>query len=378
MVAECKKIYLKNLGCQSRAIDMPRIESFFKLNGHEIVSSPESADYIILSTCGLERTIQHVCCSMISELNKLPAQLIVTGCFPAMVDQREVKKGKVRFVAPKDINELDNIFHDFQIKFASIPDANFVSSKFEWRAPTPKEASTALLRVGTGCNEFCTFCVTRVAVGRFLSKSLDVCLAEYKDLLEKGHRYFRLLSEDVGAYGTDIGSSFSELLERMLLIDSKYEGVEWEIQNLNPFWAIKLRFELKRILKTGRIVFINCPVQSGSDRILRLMNRRYKSKDVEEVLLDFQETWPSLRLCTHIIVGFPTETHDEFMESLEFVKKAHLTNTTVMCYSDNDITPAYKMLNKWDRELKLKRKLYADNFLKQMRKEQLQTLSPGY
>ncbi len=370
MSTECKKIYIRNLGCGLRALDCARIELFFKLNGHKIVYKPEEADHIILSTCILVREMRHVSCASVKKLTKLQGQLIVTGCLPSLVKKEQIGLNKVNFIGHKDLNGLDDVFKDFKVKFASVPDSNFMSKEFEWKSTPNRETSKTFLRIGKGCNEFCTFCPIRVSAGKFVSKPLEVCLSEYKNLLEKGHRSFKVTAEDVGAYGTGIGSSLPELLDEMFLMDSQYEGIQWEIDNLNPFWTIKLRHELVRFLRTGRISAINSQVQSASDRILHLMNRHYKIKDFEEALLDFFKTWPSLSFLTTIMVGFPSETHDEFMASVVFAKKFN-AYTTVQCYSNNEDSPSYKLPNQLDRELKLKRKSFAEYYLRNMPRDRV-------
>ncbi len=363
-----KKVYFLEVGCPARVMESSRIRTYFQVNGHEIVTRPESADYIIFSTCALENDLKKVCHQTIIKLMTYPAKLIVTGCFPAVADVKRYDQRKVRFLAVKHIDKLDDIFKEFKIKFELLPEKNFVETGAASDEGVRHERSIAILRIGVGCDEYCTYCVTRLAVGGIKSKPLGVCLAEYKGLLEKGYRYFKILGEDVGAYGVDTGSSILELLEEMSSIDPHYikkphDTVKLMITNFNPYWSVKYSEALKGVLKNGKIVSLSCPIQSGSDRILRLMGRRYKIKDVERALLGFREVSPALRLFTHIIVGFPTETHDDLMRSLAVIKRIVFSGVEVMPYSDHRETPAYKLSHKVDAALILKRKHFAEYFL---------------
>ncbi|MEI8011207.1 MAG: radical SAM protein [Candidatus Omnitrophota bacterium] len=363
-----KKVYLIEMGCPARALESLKIKNFFQMNDHEIVSKPEGADYIIFSTCALENDLKTACYHAIDKLMRYSAKLIVTGCFPAVADVKLYDNKKVRFIPVKHMDKLDDIFKDFKVKFESLPDNNLVEVSARKDADGKQRRAIAILRVGVGCNEFCTYCITRLAVGKLKSKPLDVCLSEYKECLRKGYRSFKLLGEDVGAYGVDCNSSLLELLERMSDVDRQClkrpnDKVKLMIENFNPYWAVKYRDALKVILRTGKVISLTCPIQSGSDRILRLMGRRYRIKEVEESLLAFRGVDPALRLFTHIIVGFSTETHHEFIDSLEVIKRVSFTGVEVLSYSDNKETPAYKLSGKIDAAVISKRKGCAESFL---------------
>jgi tRNA A37 methylthiotransferase MiaB len=193
------------------------------------------------------------------------------------------------------------------------------------------------IRVCWGCvDNHCTYCSIWRAVGRLRSKPLEICLAEFRAALKKGYKKIILVGENVGAYGIDINSTLSQLLSAFVSLDGQYEI---QLECLNAVWIIKYIDELATIMRTGRIKIVDCTIQSGSSRILKLMNRNYDRDLLRESLRRLREAWPSLRLHTHIMVGFPSETEQELEETLSIIKEFKFSLVQVFPFTQNDNLP---------------------------------------
>ncbi len=201
------------------------------------------------------------------------------------------------------------------------------------------------IRISTGCLGNCTYCGTRKAIGKLKSKPPDVCLAEYKRLLEKGHRRVVIGSEDSGAYGRDIDTTLPDLLESLRRIDHGYK-TRWYLTSLKPAWLLKFRSQILKLAADGKISHLECPIQSGSERILKRMNRPSDLKALSEVFTAITRVAPDTRLMTHIIVGFPSETNQDFLETMNMVKRHPFHTITLNPYDDKPQSAASKMEEK--------------------------------
>jgi len=366
--------------CIRRTLDTSRLVRYFKTNGCVVVNRPQDASHIIITTCSFIKNKEEECMWFINKFRKFNAQMIVIGCLPAIAPHRLQDLSGVKAISTKELDTIDNLFPEFLIKFADIPEGELKDSlphvpwtkrsylRFEIvknslldKCSGNKRSnagrmfvSTAFLRVGSGCTQRCSYCNIFTAVGALKSRSLDELLKCYEIMLKKGHRRIIFIGDNVGAYGIDIGSSFEELLSRLSSID-KSTDVRWEIQDLNPVWAVRFREEIVKRIAEKKIVKITCPVQSGSPRILKLMNRYDKIEDVENTLSDFKKACSDLYLKTHYIVGFPSESDEDFMASLGFIKRVGFDEARFYPYYDGYGTLSSKMPDKIHESTVLKR-----------------------
>lgn len=179
------------------------------------------------------------------------------------------------------------------------------------------------LRISEGCLGNCSYCTIKKAIGRLKSKPESVILTELKAALLKKQYHININSSDSGSYGLDIDSNLPKLLNA-ILNENKKIIIEY-IQDLHPFWIIRYKEEMLRLVGTKRIKSILSAVQSWNKRILKLMNRYIDLEEFNEIMNRMKEIYPHLRLRTQVIVGFPTETEEEFEDTVAFIKKASLT-----------------------------------------------------
>ena len=355
-----KKVFIgADKVCDRRKLDAQRIAIYFTKNGYEIVTNPKKAEIIIIFTCSVTNDIADISLNYVKKFMEYDGELIVAGCLPE-TDKKVMDKiftGK-KFSA-KEMEKIDIFFPKHEIKFNQINDTNIpwinidetrlsdVFKKIIIRTKIGRKMYVyfidyilkrifgknylvlfqfmsvlyndyCIIRVSQGCLNNCAYCATKRAIGIHKSKPLAECVKEFKIALEKGFTNFVLTGDDTGAYGVDIDSSFPELLDKLTKINGFYTIT---IHALNPNWVVKYIAEIEPILRRGKIKIISIPVQSGSDRILRMMHRFSCSKKIKEALVRVKKAYPELVLDTHVIVGFPGESVDEFKETLELIKE---------------------------------------------------------
>ena len=358
-----KKIFIHAINvCERRKLDIRRIATYFTKNGYQIITNPRKTDIIILSTCGANDILTNYHLDNIKRFKKYRADLIVTGCIPDTDKGKFEKIYDGKFITTKNLEKIDTYFPDNKIKFNEIEDCNQpwitideskinnVFKRLFMSSVIIKKLYVGFLdyllkkfinddhllldnflnlpfddfyniRISEGCLGNCSYCAIKRALGRFQSKPFDQCITEFKKGLDAGFSNFFITAEDTGAYGKDIGKTFVDLLDELTKIKGNYSI---GILEINPVWLIQQIDSFEEIMKRGKIKAINVPVQSGSNRILKLMHRYSNSEKIQDVLLRLKKAHPDLTLGTHVIVGFPTETEEEFKETLQLIKKTKI------------------------------------------------------
>ena len=278
--------------------------------------------------------------------------MIVLGCLPAISPSKFKEKFKGKYIIPLHLDKIDMFFKDFKFKFSDLPDANkdFLLSEDD----SQDGVKNCLLRIGSGCIANCSYCAIPLATGKLKSKSLNVCLKEYSKLLEEGYNEFNICAENVGSYGIDIKSSLPLLLEKMEEMD-KGKKVWWNIHEIHPKWVIKYKSSLVGWVKEGKIKCLGCTIQSGSDRILKLMNRYDKSENIVKTLLELKKINSELFLSTHVLIGFPTETEKDLEDTLDVIKKVGFDIIIVYVYTPREGTVAHNLKNQISDNVKKER-----------------------
>jgi tRNA A37 methylthiotransferase MiaB len=375
------KVYFTTNGfCANRNLDITRLGNYFKANGATIVKDPRAADYIVLVTCAYKKYRADTAFSSIKTLSGYKGELIVAGCLPAIEPARFKESFKGRYITTKEIGAIDGLFPEFKVKFSQVPDANIPYAGHELslyercvnglsfspaflkkiygymrenaraglffmrHGMLPKEAC---IRISDGCLGSCSYCAIKFAVGRLKSKPLKECAREYRQLLSKGYRIFNLVADDLGAYGQDIQSSFAQLLD-VLSRESRGLGARWKLTHFHPIWAIKYQENVSGHIASQEIFDMQCPVQSGSERILKLMSRYSNRDEITRTLQDFKKANKNLYLRTQIIAGFPSETDEDFLSSLDFIKVARFNHVQIFPYYDGQGTAAERLTPKID------------------------------
>jgi len=393
-----KKIFIYVQACELRALDAKKISAYLSLNNYNIVDKPEDADAIILFTCAVSSKDAKYSLDKVKELQKYDAELIVAGCLPAIEKEELAKIFSGKTIITKNLKDIIQFFPEDKATFDSIHDANTLFQNFDkiksfrfikkiigkirilenifikiknnlFRNILGEnsifyqrlQTKSYFIRISGGCLGNCTYCGIKKAIGPHKSKPLDVCVREFRKGLDKGYKHFNLISDDTGAYGSDIGSSFPELLDELTKIDDDYEI---SVRTVSPYWVVKYVDELVEIIKKGKITSIGIPVQSGSSRILRLMNRYSDTEKMKDAIIKLRKAYPDIALSTNVIIGFPTEIEEEFRESLRFVMEVEFRFGVIFPFSCRDGTKSVEIEPKVPEEEIMKRIKYTKKFLK--------------
>jgi len=191
----------------------------------------------------------------------------------------------------------------------------------------------------------CTFCAVRAAAGTIASVPPEKVVRQFREGVEQGASRFALRAEDLGAYGQDIGSNIVELLSVLLEVDGEYQ---LSLVDFGPRWLVQFFPELLALFSRHRqkICHFQVPLQSGSDRILRLMKREHTVADAVNCVKAIRKELPELELGTHILVGFPTETEEDFLASVRLLREVSFSEVQVYPSSDRPGTPAASIVPK--------------------------------
>ena len=415
------KVYLTYSGCNRRGLDAQRLSNYFLKNNYKIVLKPEEADFIIYIICGATLLAIKEGFSKIKIFQEeYNAELIVAGCLPEIQPRQLAKIFNGKIITTEDLvknpDKVDMLFPKINIKFREIKDTNsvmltpvenqnFIKSLQRIiqeikNTPTMDRKSTFftlilqikifnrlmnhlinnflnkdsfpydflnqdkkfIIRHSWGCTGNCSYCSIKKAVGPHISKSIESCVNEFKEGISKGHKTFLLSGDDTGAYGVDIDSSFPELLNK--IIGLKETQYEIEIKGLNPVWMVKYVDDLEKILKSERINRISCPIQSGSSRILKLMNRYSNVEKIKDVFLRLKKAYPKLKFSTHIILGFPTETMEDLEKTISFLDDIEFDYILVFTYVETPGAKSVMIEPKIPKDVMDKRLKYLKKHLK--------------
>lgn len=355
-----KVIYIESNGCLCRALDAQCFYNYFKINNFKITKIPKKADYILFIACANLKRNEEEAKKRIKELKRCRGELIVGGCIGGMSREWCNENISGKLFTSSNINEIGEFFPEFKVGFDEIPDANkgypriffrdfkdYFINISQWRISfigrlkyyfDYRIRRNYYIRIGTGCiSEHCSYCTIWKATGPYKSKPIGICLNEFRDALSKGYKRIHFLADNLGPYGIDTGETLPKLLNEVIKNSGSYEI---HLEELNPAWIIKYLNELKTIVESKRIKSIFCPIQSGSSRVLELMNRRYSADQLRHALLMLKCAYPLIKYYTDIIVGFPTETEYDFMDSLNLIKEIGFSSVSYYPYDEKEGTAA--------------------------------------
>lgn len=380
-----KSVYIHNQTvCPRRSVDAMQLVNYFKKNDYVIIDNPNIADFIILVTCAFSDEREDKSFEALTILRQYDGELVVIGCLPVSSPTKFNAGYNGKWIETKNLHLIDEIFPHSKVKFLDLPDANdyFPSAytnvdkyRDSINAITIKSVShKSILRINHGCVGNCSYCSIKKAVGDLKSKPLEVCLNEYKELLDKGYRHFEFIGDDTGAYGLDINSSFAELLDKMSIVDEG-KKVMWEIEEVSPIWAVKYKKQLLKNIEDNKFTRLTICNQSCSARILRLMNRYDDVDAITATLLEFRKANINTRLIMQYILGFPTETEDDFNETITHIEKLRYDAVRVFKFSAKEATVAYNMDGKISEEVMKARK---DRIVAYLEKNQIPYDTVGF
>jgi len=359
------------MGCVENQLDGVRMERFFEANGWTLTSDASLADLVLVNSCGYTEALEKSSLEAVEALKanlKPDAKLHLVGCLPAINAEVAVNDDGLR-VIPRNLRVLNDLINA-KIPIEEVeanalpPDENRVD-KFRAAMISVKRGMEVIdkitpfklprglhqfktiyddrayyIKISVGCLGRCSFCAVRRAKGKLLSRDPDRILNDFDTGLQAGYKDIVLSADESGAFGRDRGTTLVELLHEMLKRSGDYQIL---LRNLDPEWLIKDLDNLIPLFQTGRFPYIVSPIQSGSETILKLMDRGYTCQTAAEAFTRLRNEVPDMILRTHFIVGFPSETEELFQETLEYARHLKVDHFKVHEYSARPSTRAAKL-----------------------------------
>jgi tRNA A37 methylthiotransferase MiaB len=273
--------------------------------------------------------------------------VIIFGCFVAMAKKIVMDK-RIVAIGPKEMEKFDQFFmHRISINHVA---AGPLDHRLFIPYQTKITEQDYFVLICQGCTHSCSYCNIKRAKGHVVSRSIADIIDDIQQGLRKGRKEFVLLGDDCGSYGADLGTDLAGLIKEII---DKCPEARLKISTFFPADFIRLFPALEESIVTGKIVYMNVPIQSGSKRILELMNRSYDINRIKKIIRKVKDIAPSLWLYTHILANFPTETMQDFLRSLK--ASILFDECMIITYSDNPLTPASKIVPKVQRAEQEKR-----------------------
>jgi len=333
------KIYLESYGCSANQSDSEIMLGILKQKGHKIVSSPKQSDINILNTCIVKSPTENRMKFRIKELSGKP--LVVAGCMSS--SEKEIIENinpKASLIGPDSIHSIceaaEKAFNGKKIvAIDAIRKPKVCLPKIR------RNPAIDIIQISTGCLGNCYYCQTKFAKGRLFSYPSSLITKQVKSVLTQGVKEFWLTSQDTGCYGKDASESLPELLKKATEIPGKFLV---RVGMMNPNHTKKILNELIEAYKSEKIFkFIHIPVQSGSDRILKKMNRNYTISDFKHIIDAFRKQFPMITLSTDIIAGYPGETEKDFQQTINLLKEVKPDIVNISKYWPRPKTEASQM-----------------------------------
>lgn len=359
------KVKAITLGCKVNTYESEYVLSCFKDKGYEITN--DVADIYIVNTCSVTNTSDAKSRKVIHRLvreNK-SSVIVVMGCMieanknikldgVSIIIGNKDKNRVVELVEAylKDREQKRLLYDDFDSTFEDMFITNMASRH------------RAFVKIEDGCENFCSYCIIPYTRGRVRSKNPDTVIKEITSLVKNGYKEVVLTGIHTGHYGSDIETSFPELLKRIV----KIEGLER--LRISSIEITELNDEFLNVLKNNPVIVshLHIPLQAGSDKILALMNRKYLTPYFLDKVEKIREIRPDISLTTDVIVGFPGETEEDFLDTINFCKEIKFSKIHVFPYSRRKGTKADLMDEQIPENIKkerVKRLIEVSNNLEQ-------------
>ena len=344
-----KKVALHNLGCKVNAYEVEAMQQLLEKAGYEIVPFTEGADVYLINTCTVTNIADRKSRQMLHKAKKMNPDAIVVaaGCY-AQADTEKLKEDNAvdLILGNNQKTQIVEVLEEYEkehSKQVQVIEINHTKEYEELSIEQTAEHVRAYIKVQDGCNQFCTYCIIPFARGRVRSRKIADVLREVETLASKGYKEVVLTGIHLSSYGVDFSKEERESLLSLIQAVSKVEGIQRiRLGSLEP--RIITEEFLEGIVATGKV----CPhfhlsLQSGCNKTLKNMNRRYSAQEYAEKCELIRKYYPAPALTTDVIVGFPMETEEDFEESYEFVKNIHFYETHIFKYSRRHGTKAAAM-----------------------------------
>ncbi|WP_022671181.1 tRNA (N6-isopentenyl adenosine(37)-C2)-methylthiotransferase MiaB [Hippea alviniae] len=352
------RFYIKTFGCQMNERDSEKVEAILEENGWQKSDDPKTADLLIVNSCAVREKAENKIYSEIGRLRfkNRKAKIVAMGCVAQFAYDRLSKVADI-VIGTNTIDEFCRIAKDYSVEGVFIKDK---MEEPDHIFPHVKSV-VSFVDIMYGCDNFCTYCIVPYTRGREISRKKEAIIDEIKELVDNGTKEVVLLGQNVNSYGKSLGYNFVDLLYEV----NKIEGlkrIRFTTSHPKDF-SKELIYAIRDLDKLCEHVHL--PFQAGSNRILKLMRRKYTIEEYLEKVFLLKSEVKNCSITTDIIVGFPTETENDFEKTLEVVKTVEYDTSFSFKYSPRRFTKAAEMEGQIEEDKKLKRL----NILQQLQAE---------
>lgn len=360
------KVNIYTLGCKVNFYESNLMKEKLIDAGY-IYTDMDDSDIVIINTCSVTNTADNKSLKAVRHAAGLGKNVIVVGCSSQNKEEAYEKIDGVNVIlgnkGKSDIVSYIQKYFDKNERIIGVSDIQKVP--FEEMKVNNFDKTRAFVKIQDGCNNYCSYCIIPYLRGDVRSKKSDDVINEVKSLIESGHKEIVLTGIHTGHYGSDINESFAGLLKKLVKIDGllRLRISSVEITELND--------EFLDVLKNSQVLVdhIHIPLQSGSNTVLKRMNRKYDKDYFINKIDTIRSIRPDISITTDLIVGFPGETEDEFNETIDTLNKIKFSKIHVFPYSRRKGTPADLMDNQIDEKVKKERVSKIINLSKELEQD---------
>lgn len=346
------KAAIHTLGCKVNIYESEYIINILKENGYQIVDFDSKADIYIINTCTVTNTSDKKSEKMIKRARKQnkDAIIIAMGCH-AQIKGDNIDADII--IGNKDKSKIISLIEEYQENKNKIKRIyNLDNISFEDMYISSFNSHTrAFVKIQDGCDAFCSYCIIPYARGPIRSKDPKTVIKEITSLVENGYKEIILTGIHTGKYGKDINYTFEQLLKDIIKIKNLYRI------RISSIEINELTDPILNLIKDNQVIakHLHIPLQSGSDKILKLMDRKYDLKFYKDRIEKIRKMIKDVSITTDLIVGFPNEDEKDMEDTLKFIKEIKFTKIHTFPYSKREGTKAASMENQIDETIKRKR-----------------------
>ena len=352
-----QKIYIETYGCKMNLADTEIVQGVLKRNGYEFTNNADQADVVLINTCAIREHAEERIYGRLGAfraIKKHKPNLVVgiLGCMAERLRTKLIEEEKIvdLIVGPDEYRRVPELIDNALIGEKGIAVRLSRTETYDDIEPYREDGISAWIAVMRGCDKFCTFCVVPFTRGRERSRPLQSIVNEVKSLSERGFKEVNLLGQNVNSY-RDGNYDFADLLAAVAKVDPAMR-IRFTTSHPQDF-SDKLIYTIAE--HENICNYIHLPIQSGSNRILKLMNRTYTVEHYLERIEKARQVIPNVSFSTDIIAGFPTETEEDHKMTLDVLREVRYDGAFMFKYSARERTKAYEMGDDVPDEVKTRR-----------------------
>ena len=367
------KIYFKTFGCSYNFAESEIMAGILEKEGHEIVSNLKDCDLSILNSCTVKNSADTKFLRAIKESEELGKKIILAGCY-TQARKTHFLNSKYPVIGTFNITKIAELVNKNSLNVKSI-----LSVDDELKINHPRVLNNnvvGIIPISQGCLDACTYCLTRFARGKLHSYTKEEILEEIFYLTKKNVKEIWLTSQDNGCYGFDLGYNLVDLLKLIVKNKKKIKEIsesgfiKIRIGMANPRHFLSFYEDLIEILKDDIFYkFLHVPIQSGSNKVLLEMKRNHNVEDFKKMVNDFKKEIPDILIATDLIVGFPTETENDFHETMKLVEEIDFDVINISRFWTRPYTLAAKMKQLDSKTIKDRSKILSEYYYNRIKEK---------